>query len=100
MEFIKLIFDFIIHIDMHLSELIRSYGVWTYLILFLIIFCETGLVVAPLLPGDSLLFAAGTFAARGDFNIFWLFIYALRGCRTGRHGQLLDRETDRAEGFS
>jgi membrane-associated protein len=57
-----------------LSEIIRSYGVWTYLILFLIIFCETGLVVTPFLPGDSLLFAAGTFAARGDFNVMWLCI--------------------------
>lgn len=73
-EFLKMIVDFIIHIDVHLSEIIRSYGVWTYLILFLIIFCETGLVVAPLLPGDSLLFAAGTFAARGDLNVFWLFL--------------------------
>ncbi len=73
-EFLKMIIDFIIHIDVHLSEIIRSYGVWTYLILFLIIFCETGLVVAPLLPGDSLLFAAGTFAARGDLNVFWLFL--------------------------
>lgn len=73
-EFLKMIIDFIIHIDVHLSEIIRSYGVWTYLILFLIIFCETGLVVAPLLPGDSLLFAAGTFAARGDLSVFWLFL--------------------------
>ncbi|HOW53644.1 MAG TPA: DedA family protein [Syntrophorhabdaceae bacterium] len=73
-EFLKMIVDFIIHIDVHLSEIMRSYGVWTYLILFLIIFCETGLVVAPLLPGDSLLFAAGTFAARGDLNVFWLFL--------------------------
>lgn len=73
-EFLKMIVDFIIHIDVHLSEIIRSYGVWTYLILFLIIFCETGLVVAPLLPGDSLLFAAGTFAARGDLSVFWLFL--------------------------
>jgi len=72
-EFIKMVIDFIIHIDVHLSEIIRSYGLWTYLILFIIIFCETGLVVAPILPGDSLLFAAGTFAARGDFNVFWLF---------------------------
>jgi len=68
-----MVIDFIIHIDVHLSEIIRSYGLWTYLILFIIIFCETGLVVAPILPGDSLLFAAGTFAARGDFNVFWLF---------------------------
>ncbi len=73
-EFVKMVLDFIIHIDVHLSELIRSYGTWTYLILFVIIFCETGLVVAPLLPGDSLLFAAGTFAARGDFSILWLFV--------------------------
>jgi membrane-associated protein len=70
----KFLFEFIIHIDVHLSEIIQSYGVWTYLILFLIIFCETGLVVTPILPGDSLLFAAGTFAARGDFNVMWLFI--------------------------
>lgn len=74
LQFIKFLFEFIIHIDVHLSEIIQSYGVWTYLILFLIIFCETGLVVTPILPGDSLLFAAGTFAARGDFNVMWLFV--------------------------
>jgi membrane-associated protein len=74
LQFMKFLFEFIIHIDVHLSEIIQSYGVWTYLILFLIIFCETGLVVTPILPGDSLLFAAGTFAARGDFNVMWLFI--------------------------
>jgi membrane-associated protein len=74
LQFVKFLFEFIIHIDVHLSEIIQSYGVWTYLILFLIIFCETGLVVTPILPGDSLLFAAGTFAARGDFNVMWLCI--------------------------
>ncbi|MBA4389683.1 MAG: DedA family protein [Syntrophus sp. (in: bacteria)] len=74
LQFAKIVIDFIIHIDVHLSEIIQSYGVWTYLILFLIIFCETGLVVTPFLPGDSLLFAAGAFAARGDLNVLWLFI--------------------------
>jgi membrane-associated protein len=73
-EFIKTIFDFVIHIDVHMSAIIQAYGAWTYLILFLIIFCETGLVVTPLLPGDSLLFAAGTFAAKGDLDVMWLFI--------------------------
>ncbi len=74
LQFAKIVIDFIIHIDVHLSEIIQSYGMWTYLILFLIIFCETGLVVTPFLPGDSLLFAAGAFAARGDLNVLWLFI--------------------------
>jgi len=62
-ELIKKLIDFILHIDVHLSEIIRDYGVWTYGVLFLIIFAETGLVVMPLLPGDSLLFAAGALAA-------------------------------------
>jgi membrane-associated protein len=73
MELLKWAIDFIIHIDVHLSAVIQSYGVWTYLILFLIIFCETGLVVTPFLPGDSLLFAAGTFAAKGALDAAWLF---------------------------
>jgi membrane-associated protein len=73
-QLIRFLFDFIMHIDVHLSEIIQSYGAWTYLILFLIIFCETGLVVTPFLPGDSLLFAVGTFAARGDFSLMWLCI--------------------------
>lgn len=62
------------HLDKHLSTVIQNYGVWTYMILFLIIFCETGLVIAPLLPGDSLLFAAGAFAAVGSLDPVWLFI--------------------------
>jgi membrane-associated protein len=74
MELLKFGIDFIIHIDVHLSNVIQNYGVWTYLILFLIIFCETGLVVTPILPGDSLLFAAGTFAARGTLDPLWLFV--------------------------
>jgi membrane-associated protein len=74
MELVKYIFDFIMHIDVHLGGIIKDYGLWTYLILFIIIFCETGLVVTPLLPGDSLLFAAGTFAAIGALDIMWLFL--------------------------
>jgi len=62
------ILDLFLHLDVHLSTVIQSYGIWTYGILFAIIFCETGLVVTPILPGESLLFAAGTFAAKGDFN--------------------------------
>ena len=62
MELITELFNFILHIDVRLAELARDYGVWVYGILFLIIFCETGLVVTPFLPGDSLLFAAGALA--------------------------------------
>ena len=69
MDLILALFDFILHIDAHLAELIREYGVWIYGILFAIIFVETGLVVMPFLPGDSLLFVAGAFAARGDMDI-------------------------------
>lgn len=63
------IIDFILHIDQHLQVLANDYGLWIYAILFLIIFCETGLVVTPLLPGDSLLFAAGGLAAIGEMNV-------------------------------
>lgn len=66
---ISTIIDFILHIDQHLVALSAEYGVWIYAILFLIIFCETGLVVMPFLPGDSLLFAAGGIAALGEMNI-------------------------------
>jgi membrane-associated protein len=68
MELIKDLASFILHIDTHLADLIARYGTWTYAILVLIVFCETGLVVTPLLPGDSLLFAAGTFAALGSLD--------------------------------
>ena len=60
--------DFILHIDVHLDQLVSAYGALTYVVLFLIVFCETGLVVTPFLPGDSLLFAAGAIASRGGLN--------------------------------
>jgi len=74
MEFIKSLVDILLHLDVHLDLVIRNYGFWTYGILFLIIFLETGLVVTPFLPGDSLLFAAGTFAALGSLNVMWIII--------------------------
>lgn len=74
MEFISRIIDIIVHLDKHLAQLIQNYGTWTYMILFVVIFCETGLVVTPFLPGDSLLFAAGTFAALGSLKVGWLFL--------------------------
>jgi membrane-associated protein len=73
MEFLSRIVDFVLHLDTHLSALIQQVGGWTYVILFGVIFCETGLVITPFLPGDSLIFAAGAFAARGDLKILPLF---------------------------
>jgi membrane-associated protein len=63
LELIQYLFDLFMHLDEHLSVIIQTYGTWTYLLLFVVIFMETGLVVTPFLPGDSLLFAAGTFAS-------------------------------------
>jgi membrane-associated protein len=68
MEFLAQVFDFFLHLDVHLAEITTRYGVWTYAILFLIVFCETGLVVTPFLPGDSLLFAAGAISALGSLD--------------------------------
>jgi len=62
MDFLQSLWDLFVHLDQHLGDIIAQYGTWTYLILFVIVFCETGLVVTPFLPGDSLLFLAGTFA--------------------------------------
>ena len=73
MEIIYTLIDLFLHLDEHLHNIIQSYGGWTYGILFLVIFLETGIVVTPFLPGDSLLFAAGTFAALGSFNAPVLF---------------------------
>lgn len=76
MELISGLFDFIIHIDQHLVDIVNSYQSWTYLILFLIIFAETGLVVTPFLPGDSLLFAIGAIIANpsSDLNVMLMWI--------------------------
>lgn len=85
MELIQFLIDFILHIDQHLIEIVSNYHTWTYAILFLIIFCETGLVVTPFLPGDSLLFVAGAIAALPDvpLDVHWLaltvFIAAVAG---------------------
>jgi membrane-associated protein len=75
MEWLSNVVELFLHLDDHLGDVIRDYGVWTYVILVAIIFCETGLVVTPFLPGDSLLFAAGTLsAALGTLNIHLLFL--------------------------
>ncbi|RYD75270.1 MAG: DedA family protein [Sphingobacteriales bacterium] len=78
MELLQQLWDFIAHIDVHLAEIIRDYQTWTYLILFLIIFAETGFVVTPFLPGDSLLFAAGALIAGGNTGLnIWLMLLIL-----------------------
>lgn len=73
MELLAQFVDIILHLDRHLQWLVSTYGTWVYLILFLIIFCETGLVVTPFLPGDSLLFVAGAIAAGGAMDVHTLF---------------------------
>jgi membrane-associated protein len=75
MELLKSLIEILLHLDVHLDLAIRDYGIWTYGILFFIIFLETGLVVFPFLPGDSLLFAGGTFAALGSLDVWWLVIF-------------------------
>jgi len=85
MEMIHTVIDFILHIDVHLQAMVAQYGVWIYAILFLILFCETGLVVTPFLPGDSLLFVAGGLAAIPDSALNFhlmallLFVAAIAG---------------------
>jgi membrane-associated protein len=74
MELITYFIDLFLHLDKHLSVIIQQYGTWTYLFLFTIIFLETGVVVTPFLPGDSLIFAAGTFAGMGHMNVVLLFV--------------------------
>jgi membrane-associated protein len=78
MEVIRSLIDFVLHIDVHLVEIVNDYQTWTYLILFLIIFAETGLVVTPILPGDSLLFAAGAILAKPEtdlsIGVLWVLL--------------------------
>jgi membrane-associated protein len=77
MDFIKTIIDFVLHIDVHLAEIINTFGLWTYAILFVIIFIETGLVITPFLPGDSLLFAAGALTSSlhvMDIKLLYLLV--------------------------
>lgn len=74
MEYLKDFIDIFLHLDRHLNTLIEGFGLWSYLILFLIIFAETGLVVTPFLPGDSLLFAIGNFAAMGSLRLDYILV--------------------------
>ncbi|MCL4530576.1 MAG: DedA family protein [Chloroflexi bacterium] len=74
MNFVAFVIDVFLHLDTHLSAIITQYGTWTYGLMFFVIFMETGFVVTPFLPGDSLIFAAGTFAALGSLNVWVLFI--------------------------
>ena len=74
MDLIKQLIEMVLHLDKHLGELVNYFGLWTYFVLFLIIFCETGLVITPFLPGDSLLFAIGALSASNQFNILAIVI--------------------------
>jgi membrane-associated protein len=83
MEFLQQIIDFVLHIDRHLFDLCTMYGMWIYAILFLIIFCETGLVVTPFLPGDSLLFAIGSLDAIGAMHVEYAIPLLMMAALTG-----------------
>jgi membrane-associated protein len=74
MEIISSFIDLILHLDKHLADIIQNYGIWCYVVFFAIIFAETGLVITPFLPGDSLLFALGALAAGGSLHVGWLFV--------------------------
>jgi membrane-associated protein len=82
-DLLRSIIDFFLHLDQHLSQAISQYGGWTHLLLFIIVFCETGLVVTPFLPGDSLLFAAGTFAALGALDLRLIIVLLVTAAIVG-----------------
>ncbi|MEJ0033190.1 MAG: DedA family protein [Bacteroidota bacterium] len=96
-ELFKSLVDFVLHIDQHLVEIVRDYETWTYLILFLIIFAETGLVVTPILPGDSLLFAAGAIVAKPETGMSILFLLGLL-CIAAVLGDLVNYHIGKAIG--
>ena len=77
MEYLKHAIDFVLHLDQHLDGLVTQFGPWLYVILFVIVFCETGLVITPFLPGDSLLFAVGALTAREGGLNFWIVLVVL-----------------------
>lgn len=83
MDFITHIVDIFIHLDQHLNIIIQSFGIWTYLIVFVVIFCETGLVVTPILPGDSLIFALGAIAAQGSLEMQPLLVVMIAAAIAG-----------------
>jgi membrane-associated protein len=83
MEFLGALWDLVVHLDVHLAAFVASHGAWVYGLLFAIVFCETGLVVTPFLPGDSLLFVAGAIAAAGDMNVAALIATMLAAALCG-----------------
>jgi len=83
MDWLRQILDIFLHLDRHLHDLAAQYGLWTYVILFAIVFCETGLVVTPFLPGDSLLFAAGALAGTGAFDVTTLILVLIAAAVLG-----------------
>ncbi len=89
MKFILKLFEIAIHLDRYIGDVIKQFGLWTYLLLFFVIFAETGFVVTPFFPGDSLLFAVGAVAALGQLHIVGLF-FLLWGAAFRQHHQLLD----------
>ena len=106
MELLAFFWDLLVHLDRHLGELVAQFGPWVYAILFAIIFCETGLVVTPFLPGDSLLFVAGGLAALGGMNVHLLVVLLVVAAILGDAvnyavGRYLGRHlfTDRASRF-
>ena len=83
MDWLKQLLDFLLHVDVHLVELTTQYGIYIYIILFLILFSETGLVVAAILPGDSLLFAAGAMASSGNLDLLTVMFVCIIGAILG-----------------